>query len=92
VATLRAHEQGSTPSMFTCLASDGDALIGLCSGRPLAVRPERDANGRIKLVMFSSEAISTSGAPEDGQAWRELDEDELVVVGPDLAIERARLG
>jgi glutamine amidotransferase len=85
VATIHAAAAVDGPTWLTCLATNGDVMVGLCGGKPLAVRAELDGD---PLVAFSSEAI---GGPSGCDGWRPLEHDELVVVGPDLALTHARL-
>jgi glutamine amidotransferase len=77
------------PTLVTCHMSNGEILLGFAGGKPLAVR--RLATADDTQVTFSSEAISCKGPRAPGDAWDELDQGELVVVGSDLAIVRRQV-
>lgn len=73
---------------LTCLASNGEVLVGRCGGLPLSVQVESPG----ELVLFSSEAIGTKGVRSSLAQWDELADGEVAMVGRDLAVVRGRLG
>lgn len=78
------------PSLFTCLVTNGWLMMGVPHGKPLSVRSSEDA-AQIPQVMFSSEAISTPSIIQERFPWRDLADDEYLIVDRDLQIDSALL-
>jgi glutamine amidotransferase len=80
----------AVPSLFTVLVTNGRLMMGVPHGKPLSVRSSEDT-AQIPQVMFSSEAVSTPSIIQERFPWRDLRDDEYLIVDRDLRIESARL-